>query len=123
MLNDIAPGSLLAVELLAISLLLVLAFEFSNGFHDTANAVATVIYSRALKPLVAVVLSGTLNFAGVLLGGLAVAFTLIDLIPPDVLTPPDGNPGLGMPCRERASSRAPSRRSYSPGFSHCPRRS
>jgi len=96
MLSDIAPGSLLALELLAVSLVLVLAFEFSNGFHDTANAVATVIYSHALPPLAAVVLSGILNFAGVLLGGLAVAFTLIDLIPPDVLTPPDGNPALGM---------------------------
>jgi inorganic phosphate transporter, PiT family len=58
--------------------------------------VATVIYTRALDPWPAVIWSGVLNFAGVLLGGLAVAYTVVDLIPPEVLTPPDGNPALGM---------------------------
>ncbi|BBC80896.1 anion permease [Acetobacter orientalis] len=67
-----------------------------NGFHDTANAVATVIYTRSLKPGVAVVLSGVMNFLGVLAGGLSVAYALVELMPPDVLTPLMGP--LPCPC-------------------------
>jgi inorganic phosphate transporter, PiT family len=75
---------------------LVLVFEFSNGFHDTANAVATVIYTHALRPPVAVVWSGIMNFLGVMLGGIAVAYALVELIPPEVLSPPDGSGAAGM---------------------------
>src|SRR6201985_1105257 len=89
-------GADMTVVLLLACLGLVLAFEFSNGFHDTANAVATVIYTHSLKPVPAVLLSGVLNFLGVLLGGGAVAFTLVELLPPDVLTPPNGNPAIAM---------------------------
>ncbi len=96
MLNFIAPSSPVALAVLLFCFVLVVAFEFSNGFHDTANAVATVIYTRSLPPIPAVILSGTLNFAGVLLGGVAVAYTLVELLPPDVLTPPDGNPAIAM---------------------------
>ena len=96
MLAMIAPGSAGAVALLAACLALVLAFEFSNGFHDTANAVATVIYTHALKARIAVVWSGLWNFLGVLLGGIAVAYALVELIPPDVLSPPDGGTAAGM---------------------------
>jgi PiT family inorganic phosphate transporter len=96
MLDFIAPASTAAFAALIFCFVLVLAFEFSNGFHDTANAVATVIYTHSLKPIPAVTLSGLLNFAGVLLGGIAVAYTLVELLPPDVLTPPDGNPAIGM---------------------------
>jgi PiT family inorganic phosphate transporter len=96
MLAAIAPSSAAALGVLCLCFVLVLAFEFSNGFHDTANAVATVIYTRSLKPVPAVVLSGTLNFFGVLLGGASVAFTLVELLPPDLLTPPDGNPAIAM---------------------------
>src|SRR6201992_4217537 len=96
MLSSIPAGSPAALGLLGFCFVLVLAFEFSNGFHDTANAVATVIYTRSLKPVPAVILSGTLNFAGVLLGGVAVAYTLVELLPPDVLTPPNGNPAIAM---------------------------
>ena len=59
--------------LLGICLLCVCAFEFINGFHDTANAVATVIYTKSLKPWVAVIISGILNGIGVFVGGTAVA--------------------------------------------------
>ncbi len=62
-------------------ILLVAAFETINGFHDTANAVATVIYTRTLKATQAVVWSGIWNFLGVIFGGLAVAMGIIKLVP------------------------------------------
>jgi PiT family inorganic phosphate transporter len=96
MLSAFPPTSTAALAVLGFCFVLVLAFEFSNGFHDTANAVATVIYTHSLKPVWAVLLSGGLNFLGVLLGGVAVAYTLVELLPPDVLTPPNGNPAIGM---------------------------
>ena len=64
---------------LVLALTFVLAFEFINGFHDTANAVATVIYTKAMPPHLAVVLSGIFNFLGVLLGGVGVALSLIHI--------------------------------------------
>src|ERR1700742_3896652 len=66
-----------------ICLLAVIGFEFVNGFHDTANAVATVIYTRALKPVYAIPWSGTFNFLGVFLGGVAVAMSVLKLLPID----------------------------------------
>lgn len=74
-----------AAVLLGFCLFCALAFEFVNGFHDTANAVATVIYTNALKPHVAVVLSGICNFTGVFLGGIAVAIGIIKLLPLELL--------------------------------------
>src|SRR6204780_1349603 len=62
-----------AFGLLGLALLIALGFEFVNGFHDTANAVATVIYTHSLPPLVAVVWSGTWNFIGVMVSTGAVA--------------------------------------------------
>jgi phosphate/sulfate permease len=62
-----------------------LAFEFVNGFHDTANAVATVIYTRSLPPRAAVLWSGLWNFLGVQLGGIAVAFAIINLLPVELV--------------------------------------
>jgi PiT family inorganic phosphate transporter len=82
--------------LLASALLIALGFEFVNGFHDTANAVATVIYTRSLGPRKAVVWSGICNFLGVALGGTAVAFTIIDILPPDLLVSVDSAQGLAM---------------------------
>ena len=82
--------------MLAGCFVLVLAFEATNGFHDTSNAVATVIYTNSLKPTYAVVWSGLLNFTGVLVGGIAVAYALVEILPPDVLTPPDGSPAVPM---------------------------
>ncbi len=72
-------GTLLFVFLLC--LLACIAFEFVNGFHDTANAVATVIYTRALKPQLAVPWSGLWNFLGVFTGGVAVAMGILKLVP------------------------------------------
>lgn len=90
------PDSPLSLTILVLCSVLVCVFEFVNGFHDTANAVATVIYTRSLKPGAAVVLSGTMNFLGVLAGGLSVAYALVELMPPDVLTPPNGAPAVPM---------------------------
>ena len=61
------------------------AFEAVNGFHDAANAVATVIYTNSLRPRFAVVLSGIFNFLGVYLGGMGVAFAIVHLLPTDLL--------------------------------------
>ena len=70
---------------LFLSLVFVLAYEFINGFHDTANAVATVIYTKAMPPHMAVVASGIFNFLGVILGGLGVAYAIVHLLPVDLL--------------------------------------
>jgi phosphate/sulfate permease len=71
--------------LLVLCLAAVCAFEFVNGFHDTANAVATVIYTNTLKPWVAVIWSGAWNFLGVLLGGITVAMGIVNLLPVETL--------------------------------------
>ena len=71
--------------LLFICILCACAFEFVNGFHDTANAVATVIYTNSLKPTTAVVWSGFCNFLGVILGGIAVAMGIVNLLPVELL--------------------------------------
>lgn len=68
-----------------VCLLAVVAFEFVNGFHDTANAVATVIYTKALKPVIAIPWSGFWNFMGVFTGGIAVAMGILKLVPLDAL--------------------------------------
>src|SRR6185312_13315558 len=62
--------------LLGLALLIALGFEFVNGFHDTANAVATVIYTHSLEPNVAVILSGFCNLAGVLFSSGTVAYAV-----------------------------------------------
>jgi len=71
--------------LLIICLLAACSFEFVNGFHDTANAVATVIYTNSLKPWVAVIWSGFMNSMGVLYGGIAVAMGIVNLLPVESL--------------------------------------
>jgi PiT family inorganic phosphate transporter len=72
--------------LLILALLAVCIFEFVNGFHDTANAVATVIYTKSLKPKQAVVWSGIMNFLGLITGGVGVALSIVTLIPKELLT-------------------------------------
>jgi PiT family inorganic phosphate transporter len=69
-----------------IAIALALGFDFVNGFHDTANAVATVIYTKALKPNVAIVMSGILNLLGAILVGTAVARVITKIIPQDKVT-------------------------------------
>ncbi|MDR1888100.1 MAG: inorganic phosphate transporter [Zoogloeaceae bacterium] len=70
---------------LALALLFTLSFEFINGFHDTANAVATVIYTRTMSPYRAVMVSGMFNFLGVLFGGVGVAYAIVHLLPVELL--------------------------------------
>jgi inorganic phosphate transporter, PiT family len=82
------------LALLSLCLGIALGFEFVNGFHDTANAVATVIYTRSMKPWAAVVWSGLMNFLGVLLGGVAVAFSIVHLVAMSTIAAADL---LGMP--------------------------
>ena len=96
MLNNLDPASALAVALLIFALIMVILFEATNGFHDAANAVATVIYTKSLAPGQAVVLSGVMNFIGVLVGGIAVAYAVVELLPAEVLSPPDGGPAVAM---------------------------
>jgi len=76
-------GYLLFVFFLCI--IAVIGFEFVNGFHDTANAVATVIYTKALKPIYAIPWSGIWNFLGVFFGGVTVAMGILKLVPLDKL--------------------------------------
>jgi PiT family inorganic phosphate transporter len=71
--------------LLVVCILCACVFEFINGFHDTANAVATVIYTKSLKPIPSVVLSGVMNSIGVFAGGIAVAMGIVHLLPLDSL--------------------------------------
>jgi PiT family inorganic phosphate transporter len=82
--------------LLVLCILCVCAFEFINGFHDTANAVATVIYTKSLKPWRAVLLSGVLNGLGVFMGGTAVAMGIINMLPVETLVDQNITHSLGM---------------------------
>ena len=70
---------------LGLALVAALAFEFVNGFHDTSNAVATVIYTRAMRPGPAVAFSGLLNFIGVMAAGVGVAYSVVNLFPAEAL--------------------------------------
>ncbi|MEN0106573.1 MAG: inorganic phosphate transporter [Pseudomonas sp.] len=81
---------------LILALTFVLFFEFINGFHDTANAVATVIYTKAMPPHLAVMLSGVFNFLGVLLGGVGVAYAIVHLLPVELLINVNTGHGLAM---------------------------
>jgi inorganic phosphate transporter, PiT family len=82
--------------LLGIALLIALGFEFVNGFHDTANAVATVIYTNSMSPNLAVVWSGTFNFLGVLFSTGAVAFGIVSLLPVELILQVGSGAGFAM---------------------------
>lgn len=82
--------------MLVLALIFVLFYEAINGFHDTANAVATVIYTRAMRAQFAVVMAGVFNFLGVLLGGLSVAYAIVHLLPTDLLLNVSSAHGLAM---------------------------
>jgi PiT family inorganic phosphate transporter len=82
--------------LLGLALLIALGFEFVNGFHDTANAVATVIYTNSLSPNFAVMWSGCFNFLGVLLSSGAVAFGIISLLPVELILQVGSGSGFAM---------------------------
>jgi inorganic phosphate transporter, PiT family len=82
--------------MLAGALLIALGFEFVNGFHDTANAVATVIYTHSMEPHVAVAWSGICNFTGVLLSTGAVAFGILSLLPVELILQVGSAGGFAM---------------------------
>ena len=82
--------------LLFVALLIALGFEFVNGFHDTANAVATVIYTRSLPAPIAVVWSGAFNLIGVLLSSGAVAFGIVSLLPVELILQVGSSAGFAM---------------------------
>jgi PiT family inorganic phosphate transporter len=82
--------------MLFVALLIALGFEFVNGFHDTANAVATVIYTRSLPANIAVVWSGMFNLFGVLLSSGAVAFGIVSLLPVELILQVGSSAGFAM---------------------------
>jgi PiT family inorganic phosphate transporter len=94
--NGVTVGSFWPYLLLVLALLIALGFEFVNGFHDTANAVATVIYTHSLEPNLAVVWSGLCNLAGVLTSTGTVAFTVITLLPVELILQVSSGAGFAM---------------------------
>ncbi|BDH44195.1 phosphate transporter [Salmonella enterica subsp. enterica serovar Choleraesuis] len=82
--------------MLLLALVFVLFYEAINGFHDTANAVATVIYTRAMRSQLAVAMAALFNFLGVLLGGLSVAYAIVHMLPTDLLLNVGSAHGLAM---------------------------
>jgi PiT family inorganic phosphate transporter len=95
-LNTVTITSVWPYLLLALALLIALGFEFVNGFHDTANAVATVIYTNSLEPNVAVVWSGICNLAGVLASSGAVAYAVVTLLPVELILQVSSGAGFAM---------------------------
>ena len=95
-LSGIHTATITPYVLLGVALLVALGFEFVNGFHDTANAVATVIYMHSLEPHIAVVWSGFWNFAGVLTSSGAVAFAIISLLPVELILQVGSKAGFAM---------------------------
>jgi len=93
---DLAIANSVPWLLLGLALLIALGFEFVNGFHDTANAVATVIYTRSMPAELAVVWSGFFNFLGVLLSSGAVAFGILALLPVELILQVGSGSGLAM---------------------------
>ena len=89
-------GTLLPFVMLGVALLVALGFEFVNGFHDTANAVATVIYTHSLPANIAVVWSGFFNFLGVLFSTGAVAFGIVSLLPVELILQVGSQAGFAM---------------------------
>jgi phosphate/sulfate permease len=86
----------LTLLFLLFALTIAFGFEFINGFHDTANAVTTVIYTKSLPATPAVIYSGFLNFLGVMVGGTSVAFSIVNLLPVDLLIDASGGKALVM---------------------------
>src|SRR3569833_3405778 len=95
-LNAASITSYAPYMMLAMALVIALGFEFVNGFHDTANAVATVIYTHSLEPNIAVVWSGICNLAGVLLSSGTVAFAVITLLPVELILQVSSGAGFSM---------------------------
>jgi PiT family inorganic phosphate transporter len=94
--QDLESAASVPWFLLGLALLIALGFEFVNGFHDTANAVATVIYTRSMPAEIAVVWSGFFNFLGVLFSTGAVAFGIVALLPVELILQVSSGAGLAM---------------------------
>src|ERR1700744_4062479 len=95
-IGSVHTTSIFPFLLLGVALFTALAFEFVNGFHDTANAVATVIYTHSMEPHIAVVWSGFWNFVGVLTSSGAVAFSIISLLPVELILQVGSGSGFAM---------------------------
>ncbi len=95
-LSVVHNASLFPYLLLGLALLIALGFEFVNGFHDTANAVATVIYTHSLEPHLAVAWSGIWNFIGVLTSSGAVAYSIVALLPVELILKVSSGSGFSM---------------------------
>jgi inorganic phosphate transporter, PiT family len=94
--SGVRSTSWLPFVMLGVALLIALGFEFVNGFHDTANAVATVIYTHSLPAHAAVVWSGLFNFLGVMASSGAVAYGIIALLPVELILQVGSGPGFAM---------------------------
>jgi len=95
-LSVVKTTSIFPFLFLGLALMIALGFEFVNGFHDTANAVATVIYTHSLDPHMAVVWSGMWNFLGVMISSGAVAFTIVSLLPVELILQVGSGAGFSM---------------------------
>ncbi|MCF9046712.1 inorganic phosphate transporter [Acinetobacter nectaris] len=95
-LSTVPPLSTFSFFMLGLALLIALGFEFVNGFHDTANAVATVIYTNAMPAPIAVMWSGFFNFLGVLTASGAVAYGIIALLPVELILHVNSSAGFAM---------------------------
>jgi PiT family inorganic phosphate transporter len=95
-MNNVVITTAWPFVLLGVALTIALGFEFVNGFHDTANAVATVIYTHSLDPNIAVVWSGLCNLCGVLMSSGAVAFSVITLLPVELILKVSYGAGFAM---------------------------
>jgi PiT family inorganic phosphate transporter len=95
-MQRVAITSAWPLVMLGLALAIALGFEFVNGFHDTANAVATVIYTHSLEPHVAVVWSGFCNLAGVLFSSGAVAYAIVALLPVEMILKISSGSGFAM---------------------------
>ena len=94
--TNASVATLLPFIMLGVALFVALGFEFVNGFHDTANAVATVIYTHSLPANIAVVWSGFFNFLGVLFSTGAVAFGIVSLLPVELILQVGSQAGFAM---------------------------
>jgi PiT family inorganic phosphate transporter len=95
-LSVVHSPSVFPYILLGVALFIALGFEFVNGFHDTANAVATCIYTHSLEPHIAVIYSGCMNFIGVLLSSGAVAYSIVNLLPVELILKVSSGSGFAM---------------------------
>jgi len=96
LLDALNNVSILTICLLLLSLGIALFYEMINGFHDTANAVAMIIYTNSMKAKYSVFMSGVMNFVGVLMGGIGVAYSIVHLLPVDIMVETNQNASLAM---------------------------